>query len=77
MSEHLLKQFDSELDDVRARLTRMGGLVEEQVRDAIRALAELDRDLAETVVVRDAGVDEIKTHLAERGYHSRPLFTRV
>jgi phosphate transport system protein len=63
MSEHLLKQFDSELDDVRARLTRMGGLVEEQVRDAIRALAELDRDLAETVVVRDAGVDEMEISL--------------
>lgn len=27
--------------------------------------------------IADAGVDEIKTHLAERGFHSRPLFARV
>jgi len=37
MSEHLSTQFDAELDDLRALLTRMGGLVEEQVRAATLA----------------------------------------
>ncbi|MBS3935099.1 MAG: phosphate signaling complex protein PhoU [Sulfuritalea sp.] len=69
MSEHLLKQFDNELDDVRARLTRMGGLVEEQVRDAIRALANLDGELAETVIARDAGVDEMEISLDDALTH--------
>jgi len=69
MSEHLMKQFDSELDDVRARLTRMGGLVEEQVRDAMRALNEMDRELAETVVERDAGVDEMEVAIDDALTH--------
>ena len=40
MSEHLSKQFDSELEAIRARLTRMGGLVEEQLRSALTAFAD-------------------------------------
>jgi len=57
MNEHLAKQFDTELDDVRARLTRMGGLVEEQVRAATHAFVESDAELVEKVIARDAEVD--------------------
>ena len=60
MSEHLSTQFDAELDGIRASLTRMGGLVEEQVRTALAAFAEGDRELIELVIARDAGVDEME-----------------
>ena len=60
MSEHLSRQFDAELDGIRASLTRMGGMVEEQVRSALTAFAEGDRDLIELVIARDAGVDEME-----------------
>ena len=63
MSEHLSKQFDSELDDLRALLTRMGGLVEEQVRATTLALAEGDADRVEQVIARDAEVDQFEIEI--------------
>ena len=63
MNEHLSTQFDTELDDLRALLTRMGGLVEEQVRIATLALAEGDADLVEKVIARDAEVDQFEIEI--------------
>jgi phosphate transport system protein len=60
MSEHLSKQFDEELDALRAHVTRMGGLVEDQVRDALKAFVESDRDLVESVIAGDEAVDEME-----------------
>lgn len=60
MNEHLSKQFDEELDALRAHVTRMGGLVEDQVRDALKAFVESDRDLVESVVAGDESVDEME-----------------
>ena len=36
-SEHTSKQFDAELEAVRAKVLQMGGLVESQIRLAIEA----------------------------------------
>lgn len=69
MHEHLSTQFDAELDDIRARLTRMGGLVEEQVRGAIYAFAEGDGELVEKVVARDAEVDAHEVELDDACTH--------
>ncbi len=63
MSEHLSTQFDTELDDIRALLTRMGGLVEEQVRAATLALVESNADRAEQVIARDAEVDQFEIEI--------------
>jgi phosphate transport system protein len=63
MHEHLSTQFDSELDDIRARLTHMGGLVEEQVRSVTSAFAEGDADLVEKIIARDAEVDALEIEI--------------
>lgn len=63
MNEHLSTQFDAELDDLRALLTRMGGLVEEQVRAATLALVESDADGVKQVVARDAEVDQFEIEI--------------
>jgi len=63
MNEHLSTQFDAELDDLRALLTRMGGLVEEQVRAATLALAEGDAERVEQVIARDAEVDQFEIEI--------------
>ena len=63
MIEHSSKQFDAELDAIRANLTRMGGLVEEQVRAAITAFSESDHDLIETVILRDQNVDALEVEI--------------
>lgn len=51
------RHFDRDLDDLGRLIEEMGALVEEQVGDAIRALLELDSDLAGRVIERDIEVD--------------------
>jgi phosphate transport system protein len=65
MSEHTHKQFDAELDDLRMHVSKMGGLVEEQVRNAIKAFCEGDRDLVEQVIAQDASVDKQELDIDE------------
>ncbi|WP_126443747.1 phosphate signaling complex protein PhoU [Sulfuricystis multivorans] len=63
MHEHIFKRFDTELDDIRARITQMGGLVEEQMRAALNALDGEDRELVDLVIARDAGVDQMEVSI--------------
>lgn len=71
--EHTSKQFDAELEAVRSRVLQMGGLVEEQIVNAIEALTTGNLDLANTVVANDhrvnaleVGIDEDCSHIIAR-----------
>jgi phosphate transport system protein len=57
---HISSQFNAELEDVRQRVLAMGGLVEQQIIDATRALMELDTELAEEVFKNDDKVDQLE-----------------
>lgn len=46
-SRHISQQFDHELEGIRTEMLAMGGLVERQVSEAIKALTENDVQLAE------------------------------
>ncbi|MBL8503246.1 MAG: phosphate signaling complex protein PhoU [Rhodocyclaceae bacterium] len=43
-SEHLSKQYDSDLEDIRSRVLQMGGLVEAQILAAIECFTSGDHD---------------------------------
>jgi phosphate transport system protein len=58
--EHTVRAYDQELDMIAAELSRMGGLAEAEVVDANRAIARRDVALAEAVIARDAGLDELE-----------------
>lgn len=60
MTEHTYKQFDADLEAVRARVLEMGGLVEEQVNRAIDALIEGDVKEAERVIATDHQVNALE-----------------
>ncbi|CAK0781550.1 negative regulator of the pho regulon [Gammaproteobacteria bacterium] len=69
MNEHLSKHYDSELKDLRAQVTRMGGLVEEQFHAALVAFDECDPDLIEKVVIGDEQVDKLEITIDESCAH--------
>jgi phosphate transport system protein len=50
---------------VRQRVLAMGGLVEQQIVDATRALMEADRALAEAVITNDFKVNQLEVFIDE------------
>jgi phosphate transport system protein len=60
MTEHTYKQFDAELESIRARVLEMGGLVEEQVNRSVEALITGDSKIAEEVVSNDHRVNALE-----------------
>ena len=69
MSEHISKQFDAELEDVRTHVLQMGGLVEEQIRRAADTL--VTGDMAEIAAVQenDHRVNAMEVDLDEACSH--------
>ena len=65
MSEHTLKQFDAELEAVRARVLQMGGLVEEQIVRAMEALASGNTQAAARIVEDDHRVNGLEVAIDE------------
>tara|TARA_B100001093_G_scaffold217041_1_gene208279 strand:+ start:1218 stop:1916 length:699 start_codon:yes stop_codon:yes gene_type:complete len=62
---HIVKQFDGELEEVRTRLMEMGGKVEKQLTNAIRSVVEIDSALAEQVIEQEKSVDEMELDIDE------------
>lgn len=56
-THHISQQFNNELDDIKSHMLEMGGMVELQVRDAIRALIDVDSAMAEKVVHDDRRIN--------------------
>jgi phosphate transport system protein len=74
LSHHISSRFNEELERVRSKVLRMGGLVEEQLQQAVRALVEADSDLGEQVARRDVEVNALEVSIDEDC--SRILATR-
>lgn len=56
--KHLSTQFDSELNTVSTRVMELGGLVESQVQQAIRALGQFNAEVAHQVIETETRVNE-------------------
>ena len=64
-SEHTSKQFDAELEAVRASVLQMGGLVEVQIRLAVEALVSGDVALMGRVIADDHRVNALEVGIDE------------
>ncbi|WP_413437776.1 phosphate signaling complex protein PhoU [Sulfuriferula sp. GW1] len=65
VQEHTYKQFDADLENIRSSVLQMGGLVEEQISNAIEALINADLELAELVINNDHQVNGLEVALDE------------
>ncbi len=68
-SEHISRQFDAELEGVRARVLQMGGLVETQIISAIEALTSGNIALADQVIADDHRVNALEVAIDEECAH--------
>lgn len=64
-SHHISQQFNIELDEVKTHLLEMGGMVEKQVSDAIRALVDSDSGIAADVKVGDKTINAMEVSIDE------------
>ncbi len=60
MTEHISKQYDQDLEAIRARMMQMGGLVESQIRAAIDGYLAGDLARIDQVIAADARVNELE-----------------
>jgi phosphate transport system protein len=65
MPQHTDKAYEEELAQLRAHVLEMGGLVEEQIAHAIRALTERDEQLARETMQRDHTVNRLDVEIDE------------
>lgn len=65
MGDHTYKQFDTELESVRAKVLKMGGLVEEQISRAIEALVQDNMIMADEVEANDHAVNALEVEIDE------------
>ena len=63
--QHILHQFDQDLDSIRANVLSMGGLVEKQVINCIDALVQGDSKLAEQVAMSDYQINSMQVSIDE------------
>lgn len=63
LGQHISQQYNEELEDVRSRVLQMGGVVEEQMEMAFRALITGDAELAREVVENDARVNSMEVEI--------------
>jgi phosphate transport system protein len=61
--KHLSTQFDAELSGISGRVLEMGGLVEAQVADAVRALKLASAELATQVLEQEERVNQMEVEI--------------
>lgn len=68
-SEHIFRQYDAELEAVRAKVLEMGALVEQQIVDALDALTGNNVKLAKNVIKKDHMVNALEVQVDEDCSH--------
>jgi len=63
--DHTFKRFDQELDKLQSLIMEMGGLVEDQIHQAVTALHDEDINLAREVSARDHRVNALEVKIDE------------
>jgi phosphate transport system protein len=62
---HISRQYNTELEDIRSKVLQMGGLVEQQIEQALQALTLGDTVLGEAVIMDDTKVNQLDVIIDE------------
>jgi phosphate transport system protein len=65
VTDHILKAFDTDLQDLRRRISEMGGIAEKMLVDGITALVRKDTALAQSVISADGRLDILQREVEE------------
>lgn len=65
LGQHISRRFNEELEEVRSKVLYMGGLVEEQLANALRVLVNDEVELARDVIKADSVVNSLEVEIDE------------
>ncbi len=65
LGKHTSQRFNAELEEVRTKVLRMGGIVEKQLSDAIASINEGDSRLGEAVMTEDYRINALEVEIDE------------
>ena len=65
LGKHISHQFNEEMETVQNKVLAMGGLVEQQVSDGLKALMNLDSQLGNKVATSDYKVNALEVEIDE------------
>ena len=63
LNEHIVSSYEDELMNLNKAISEMGGMVEQSITDAAKALLKLDHTSAQDVRVYDKKIDEMKDRI--------------
>ena len=72
--ERVVRHFQEELEQLKARLLEMGGMAEEEVRLAIKGLVESDVDIIDRVLVGDEPLNALHIEIDNRSFTLLALY---
>ena len=64
--EHIIRQYDVELKEIREKLLEMGGKVEVMIANAMKSLIERDSALAEETIAFDHHINHMEVVIDEK-----------
>ncbi len=64
-SQHISQKFDQEMESLRNKVLKMGGLVEQQIQGAITALQDTNAQGAEKIILNDHKVNALEVNIDE------------
>lgn len=64
-NDHTAAAFDRDLEAIQTQVMRMGGMVEQAIRDSAMALEMRDEEMAEKVRQDDLAIDELQEQINE------------
>lgn len=64
--EHIIRQYDLELNEIREKLLEMGGKVEVMIANAMKSLVERDSALAEETIAFDHHINHMEVMIDEK-----------
>lgn len=66
LDNHISQRFNTDLENLKTDFLEMGGLVENQISDAIRSISEMDSSLAQRVLQNEPTVDTMEIDIDEQ-----------
>ena len=63
MSDHISSQFNNDILEINVKLTKMGGICEDNLKKAIKAITKNDSELAEFIIKKDQELDTLESEI--------------